>query len=87
MSPEREALLSLVQDYKVCFSTQQGRAVLNDLVRRFGYTRRSTLAPGRPDESAYNEGQRSVLVHVGTMMDVNPATLPEDAQMAMFEDE
>lgn len=59
--------------YKTTFSSEDGQVVLQDLVRRFGYTRSSTLSPGQPDVTARNEGQRTVLQHVGFLLDVDPA--------------
>ena len=75
MSDDRQAQVDLILAYKRCFAGADGRAVLGDLIRRFGYTRSSTLAPGQPDVTARNEGQRSVLVHVGTYIDVTPESL------------
>lgn len=60
--------------YQMAFTTQEGQIVLHDLLRRFGYTRRSMFQPGatRPEDLAFAEGGRSVLTHVGLMLDVDP---------------
>lgn len=53
------------------FGGPSGQVVLADLLRRFGFVTRSAFAPGAPDLSAYQEGQRTVLIHVGRMLDPN----------------
>ena len=59
--------------YQEFGGSEAGQIVLADLVRRFGYTRSSTLVEGKPDVTARNEGQRTVLQWIGYMQDVDPA--------------
>ena len=53
--------------YRRTFETEDGCIVLQDLYARFGGTR-STCVFGSPDHSAYNEGQRSVWLHLQAKM-------------------
>lgn len=50
--------------YEAIFLSREGEIVLADLVRHFGFTTRSTLVPGDTAHSAYQEGQRTVMVHI-----------------------
>jgi|GEM_PF-3581743 len=45
--------------------TNDGRAVLDDLVRLFGGP---PFAPGQPDQTAYNCGARAVIEHIHAML-------------------
>ncbi len=65
--------------YQEVFATDAGHVVLADLMRRFGYTRTSTLVEGSPDRTALNEGQRTVLVHIGRQLDLDPKEADEAA--------
>ena len=68
--------------YAAVFSTEDGMVVVGDLVRRFGFTRRSTFVLDDPSgrAQARNEGQREVLLHIGFMQDVDPAEYEQSTQ-------
>ena len=85
-SPEIEQLKELMTHYRICFSTESGAVVLRDLIRRFGYVRRSTFSPD-PYSTARNEGQRSVLIYAGSMVEANPATVQENPHFGEFDDD
>lgn len=81
----------VINAYKQAFATPEAQVVLGDLMRRFGFTRSSTFTPQtpfrketRPEDTIYYEGQRSVLVHIGMMMDADPSTIiePEETKSA-----
>jgi len=63
--------------YKSVAATDEGRIVIADLVRKFGFSRTSTFVPGDPHRTSLNEGQRSVMVHFGVMIDADPAAVEE----------
>lgn len=65
--------------YKTAFGTQEGQIVLMDMVRRFGYTRDTTLDRD-PHIMASREGQRSVMVHIGRELDRDPMEFEETNQ-------
>lgn len=50
--------------------TPEGATLLNYLVGRYGFSRRSTYDPD-PYRTAMNEGQRSVLVDIGILLDLD----------------
>lgn len=57
-------------DYRYIFGTDEGQRVLKDLMQRthmFG-----TTFDGNPHAMAYNEGRRSVVLHIMKMLEVNP---------------
>lgn len=63
--------------YQECFASPAGQIVIQHLLMKFGFNRRSTFVPGDPHHSAANEGQRSVLVFIGQMLE---AKLGEEQQ-------
>jgi len=65
--------------YKTVFGTQEGQIVLTDMVRRFGYTRNTTL-DSDPNLMVHREGQRSVMVHIGRELDRDPMEFEETNQ-------
>lgn len=62
--------------YKVTFATQEGQIVMMDLLRNFGYNRNTTFDANH-GVMATKEGQRSVLIHMGRQLDMDPITLEE----------
>lgn len=60
----QEKLISL---YKTVFSNGNGLIVLHDLYRRFGMFKTSFVA-NDPTGTAFNEGQRSVLLFINETM-------------------
>lgn len=78
------ALADTINAYKQVLATPEGHVVVQDLMNRFGFSRRSTFRPDngfgkatRPEDTIYYEGQRSVLVHIGVMLDADPAQVIE----------
>ena len=59
--------------YKQAFSTPEGMIVIADLMRKFGFSRTTTFVPGETEQTFIHEGQRTVLVHVGRMLDADPS--------------
>lgn len=46
---------------------ENGRLIVGDLIRYCGLAR-SSFVPGQPDQTAFNEGARDVLLHVLGML-------------------
>ncbi len=59
--------LTLTVAYARCFEGEAGRLVLEDLARR-GLLRESTFHPD-PHRAAFNEGRRSLALHVLRMLE------------------
>ena len=57
----------LKEKYKFVFNTDEGKAILNDLEKRWHY-HSTTNVKGDSHESAYLEGQRSVLLFIKSML-------------------
>lgn len=70
----------IVAAYQTVASTDEGRIMLADLEARFGFTTRSMF--DRDDMTglrlAFREGSRSVLAHMGRMIE----TAPDGAERA-----
>ena len=63
-----EALIKKLQiNYKYIFNTDEGKEVLADLEKRCHY-HSTTNVKGDSHESAYMEGQRSVLLFIKSML-------------------
>ena len=60
-------LQELIKDYKIIFNTDEGKRVLDDLKKR-SYFYNTTHVQGDSHESAYNEGQRSLVVFMETLI-------------------
>ena len=57
----------LKEKYKFVFNTDEGKAILNDLEKRCHY-HSTTNVKGDSHESAYLEGQRSVLLFIKSLL-------------------
>lgn len=55
--------LANVQDYKKTFSTDHGKKVLEDLMMRSGM-RSCNFVPGDPQATAFNEGNRQIVLYI-----------------------
>ena len=60
-------LLKLIKDYKICFSSDEGKKVLSDLEKRC-HEFVTTHDKSNSHESAFLEGQRSVLIFIKNMI-------------------
>ena len=60
-------LKQLQNNYKFIFSTDEGTEVLSDLEKRCHY-HSTTNVKGDSHESAYMEGQRSVILFIKSML-------------------
>jgi len=63
--------------YLQVFDSDNGRKVLEDLEKRC-YVRGTTFVPGEPYQTFFNEGARSCVLHIKTMM-VLPTIKKEEA--------
>ena len=63
-------LLSLKTNYKIIFTSDEGKQVLSDLEKRCHY-HSTTNVKGDSHESAYMEGQRSILLFIKQMLQTN----------------
>ena len=64
---QNKKLQELIKDYKIIFNTDEGKRVLDDLKKR-SYFYNTTHVQGDSHESAYNEGQRSLVVFMETLI-------------------
>ena len=60
-------LLNLKTNYKIIFTSDEGKQVLSDLEKRCHY-HSTTNVKGDSHESAYMEGQRSILLFIKAML-------------------
>lgn len=70
----------VVMAYKTVWATDEGRIVLGDLMRLFAFNTRSTM-PQNGDRHIMDlqEGQRTVLIHIGNKMEEDPNLAEETA--------
>ena len=64
---EDNQLKQLKEHYKIVFESDQGKQVMTDLEKRCHYNA-TTNVRGDSHESAYMEGQRSVLLFIKNML-------------------
>jgi hypothetical protein len=70
MEPNKQLeklLQGLQKNYQYIFNTDEGKEVLSDLEKRCHY-HSTTNVKGDSHESAYMEGQRSVLLFIKSML-------------------
>ena len=60
-------ILKLIKNYKICFSSEEGKKVLSDLEKRC-HEFVTTHDKSNSHESAFLEGQRSVLIFIKNMI-------------------
>ena len=65
-----KALLSLIKNYKIVFSSDEGKKVIEDLEKRC-HEFVTTHDKNNSHETAFLEGQRSVLIFVKSMINKN----------------
>ena len=63
MDQQNKKLKELVQNYKTAFNTDAGKIVLDDLKKRSHFFN-TTHVKGDSHESAFYEGQRSLVVFI-----------------------
>ena len=62
-----KALISLIKNYKIVFSSDDGKKVIEDLEKRW-HEFVTTHAKDNSHETAFLEGQRSVLIFIKSMI-------------------
>ena len=60
-------------------TSRDAQLILDDLALYCGL-RRTGFVPGAPDQTAFNEGQRDVLLHLLSLAEVPPETLLQPQQ-------
>jgi hypothetical protein len=60
-------IMALRQCYQRCFEGEAGQAVLDDLEAR-AFVRGTSFSPD-PQRAAFNEGRRSLALHIRRMLD------------------
>lgn len=70
-------------DYQVVFSSDAGKRILNDM--RKSFCKRSSHEAGDPFQTAFNEGERSVVLRIEHMIEeaekfLNAPPRPERAE-------
>lgn len=66
-SPELSPEQRLAEAYRNTFTSESGKAVLDDLRKSYG--RRKSFVPGQADTTAYHEGQRDVYLRIMAFLD------------------
>ncbi len=61
--PHNKKILDLIADYKIVFGNESGKRVLSDLEKRC-HEFTTTHQKGDSHESAFLEGQRSILIFI-----------------------
>ena len=70
VDPQHDRVVKLQEAYRTLFDTPDGKTVLKDL-EDFGFYHDSTFV-GDPNVTVFNEGRRSVVLHIRNMMNTDP---------------
>lgn len=71
MDQASKKIEQLKNDYKIIFGTDEGKRVLEDLAKRC-HEFNTTHVKGDSHESAFYEGQRSILVWIKSVLKSKP---------------
>ena len=63
MEQDNKKFIQLVKDYKITFGSDEGKRILDDLKKRSHFYN-TTHVKGDSHESAFYEGQRSLVVFI-----------------------
>lgn len=66
----------LVGSYQRVFKSKDGERVLADLKKRC-FVNKTSLSPGQPDVTGFNEGRRSIFVRIEEMIETDVDKLKE----------
>lgn len=77
MPDNQQQLLDKLDCYRQVFATDAGIIVLKDLEIRCGLYN-CTFDPESAHRSAFNEGQRNVLLYIRRMLELKPESLPRE---------
>ena len=67
MDQQNKKLKELFENYKICFGTDQGKKVIEDLEKRC-HEFNTTHVKDDSHEGAFFEGQRSILVFIKSIL-------------------
>ena len=67
MEQDNKKFIQLVKDYKITFGSDEGKRILDDLKKRSHFFN-TTHVKGDSHESAYYEGQRSLVVFIESLI-------------------
>lgn len=70
MASDIQVLKEMKQKYLNVFSGGDGKEIL-DALKRKAFFYRPAFVSGKPDQSAFNEGQRSIIIHIENMMTID----------------
>ena len=73
-------ILTRSNDYKKCFSTVEGKRVLQDLIQFCKY-RDSSYVAGDPTGTAFNEGMRRVVLRMIKFLNMSEEDINHITQM------
>lgn len=77
MPDNQQRLRDTLDCYRQVFATDAGKMVLKDLETRCGLYN-CTFDPTSAHISAFNEGQRNVLIYIRRMLEMKPDSLPRE---------
>jgi len=77
--------IDLLNCYKRVFETDDGKKVLNDLIKKSCFLM-STHVPGDPYSSANNEGKREIVLYILKVLETKPEMLRERIEQVKEED-
>lgn len=86
LDPVQEQKLALLHDYKAVFGTPQGKRVLQDLMAKGGLLQ-SNYVPGDSHGTAYNEGARSLVLHIFEILRIDLKQLQSTLSEGFYEEE
>lgn len=73
ITKKQKAHLMMISKYSAVFGTDDGKAVLHDMMKSCGML--DSIFSNDPQEHAYNEGQRNMVLRILRTINTDPAEL------------
>lgn len=70
MDKVQKRVIARVSDYQSVFGSPEGKRVLMDLAKKTGFLE-TNYVPNDPHGTSYNEGARSIVLHIFKTMKLN----------------
>jgi len=77
--------IDLIHDYKAVFKSERGKTVIYDLMKKCNML--STSFNGDINKTIYNEGRRSVMLYILSVIDSDPEALKKHMEDSLHEDD
>lgn len=84
MEKNQEEIIARVHDFQATFETEHGKRVLKQLMKNTGFLH-TNFVNNDPYGTAYNEGARSIVLHILNMLKIDVNKLEKQLSEEQYE--